>query len=269
MANIINAIIHLIQYPIIDLQESYLGKNRINNVGDALERYVQDLFLGDFDLDANDRNVKISECFSYFGNSSNPTDMMLKGGDAIEVKKIESRNSDLALNSSYPKAKLLSDNPMLNKACKNAECWMVKDMLWDLKDSAVPALENNRTNGKDCIISNHEYFIGGYSSIYMSRNRVRLWHEPSFTIQASGRQAPQHPDAPRMTKLAKNIFEFDKFKTDSYRRLSVRECARIQGFPDNFEFVYSSVNDGYKMIGNAVPIKLTYHVANKIIDYLK
>lgn len=145
----------------------------------------------------------------------------------------------------------------------------LKDVIWDLKDSAVPALENNRTNGKDCIISNHEYFIGGYSSIYMSRNRVRLWHEPSFTIQASGRQAPQHPDAPRMTKLAKNIFEFDKFKTDSYRRLSVRECARIQGFPDNFEFVYSSVNDGYKMIGNAVPIKLAYHVANKIIDYLK
>jgi len=125
----------------------------------------------------------------------------------------------------------------------------LKDVIWDLKDSAVPALENNRTNGKDCIISNHEYFIGGYSSIYMSRNRVRLWHEPSFTIQASGRQAPQHPDAPRMTKLAENIFEFDKFKTDS--------------------FVYSSVNDGYKMIGNAVPIKLAYHVANKIIDYLK
>lgn len=145
----------------------------------------------------------------------------------------------------------------------------LKDVIWDLKDSAVPALENNRTNGKDCIISNHEYFIGGYSSIYMSRNRVRLWHEPSFTIQASGRQAPQHPDAPRMIKLAENIFEFDKFKTDSYRRLSVRECARIQGFPDNFEFVYSSVNDGYKMIGNAVPIKLAYHVANKIIDYLK
>ena len=145
----------------------------------------------------------------------------------------------------------------------------LKDVIWDLKDSAVPALENNRTNGKDCIISNHEYFIGGYSSIYMSRNRVRLWHEPSFTIQASGRQAPQHPDAPRMTKLAENIFEFDKFKTDSYRRLSVRECARIQGFPDNFEFVYSSVNDGYKMIGNAVPIKLAYHVANQIIDYLK
>lgn len=128
--NIINAIIHFIQNPIIDLQESYLGKNRINNVGDALERYVQDLFLGDFDLNENDRNIKISEHFSYLGNASNPPDMMLKGGDAIEVKKIESKNSDLALNSSYPKAKLFADNPMLNKAGKNAEHWTVKDMLY-------------------------------------------------------------------------------------------------------------------------------------------
>lgn len=128
--NIINAIIHFIQNPIIDLQDSYLGKNRINNVGDALERYVQDLFLGDFDLNENDRNIKISEHFSYLGNASNPPDMMLKGGDAIEVKKIESKNSDLALNSSYPKAKLFADNPMLNKACKNAEHWTVKDMLY-------------------------------------------------------------------------------------------------------------------------------------------
>lgn len=31
----------------------------------------------------------------------------------------------------------------------------------------------------------------------MSRNRVREWNEPSFTIQASGRQAPQHPNAPK------------------------------------------------------------------------
>lgn len=128
--NIINAIIHLIQNPIVDLQESYLGKNRINNVGDALERYVQDLFLGDFNLNENDRNIKISEYFSYLGNASNPPDMMLKGGDAIEVKKIESKNSDLALNSSYPKAKLFADSPMITTHCKNAEHWTVKDMLY-------------------------------------------------------------------------------------------------------------------------------------------
>lgn len=114
----------------IDLQDSYLGKNRINNVGDALERYVQDLFIDGFGLNENDRNIKIAEHFSYLGNASNPPDMMLKGGDAIEVKKIESKNSDLALNSSYPKAKLFSDSPMITTHCKMAENWTVKDMLY-------------------------------------------------------------------------------------------------------------------------------------------
>lgn len=129
-ANIINAIIHLIQNPIMDLQESYLGKNRINNVGDALERYVQDLFINGFGLNENDRNIKISEHFSYLGNASNPPDMMLKDGDAIEVKKIENKNSDLALNSSHPKEKLFADSSMITTHCKTAENWTVKDMLY-------------------------------------------------------------------------------------------------------------------------------------------
>ena len=41
-----------------------------------------------------------------------------------------------------------------------------------------------------------------------------------------------------------------------YRRLSIREAARVQTFPDDFEFKYSRISDGYKMIGNAVPVKL-------------
>ncbi|MBE9072033.1 DNA cytosine methyltransferase [Microcystis sp. LEGE 08355] len=65
------------------------------------------------------------------------------------------------------------------------------------------------------------------------------------------------------------------------RRLTVRECARIQTFPDDFEFVrqqnkgdgkYSlSATDGYKLIGNAVPPLLAYHIAKHLEnqwDYL-
>ena len=141
----------------------------------------------------------------------------------------------------------------------------LKDVIFDLKDNAIPAKENNKTNGNECKIKNHEYFVGGYSPIYMSRNRVRSWEEPSFTIQASGRQAPQHPQAPKMRNVGINRFEFIGNKSQ-YRRLSVRECARIQGFPDDFEFVYTSVNDGYKMIGNAVPVDLAKVVASAIIQ---
>lgn len=144
----------------------------------------------------------------------------------------------------------------------------LKDTIWDLKDSAMPALDKNKTNGDKCSVINHEYFIGGYSTIYMSRNRVRSWEEPSFTIQAGGRQAPQHPQAPKMEKIEKNKQVFIEGSEELYRRLSVRECARIQTFPDDFKFYYTSLQDAYKMIGNAVPVELAYNVARCIMNYL-
>ena len=106
--------------------------------------------------------------------------------------------------------------------------------------------------------------VGGYSSIFMSRNRVRSWDEVSFTIQAMGRHAPLHPQAPKMKFIGPNERVFVKGKEKLYRRLSVRECARIQTFPDNFIFYYSSVVAGYKMIGNAVPVKMAAILGKKI-----
>ncbi|ABW19395.1 DNA cytosine methyltransferase [Alkaliphilus oremlandii] len=145
----------------------------------------------------------------------------------------------------------------------------LKDAIWDLRETAIPALDKNKTNGDQCIVLNHEYFIGSYSTIYMSRNRVRSWDEPSFTIQASGRQAPQHPQAPKMEKVETNKQIFIPGSEQLYRRLSVRECARVQTFPDDFKFYYTGLQDAYKMIGNAVPVELAYHVANQIMTYLK
>ena len=46
--------------------------------------------------------------------------------------------------------------------------------------------------------------------------------------------------------------------------MTVREVARIQSFPDDFQFIYDDLNYGYKMIGNAVPVNLAYHVATQI-----
>ena len=106
--------------------------------------------------------------------------------------------------------------------------------------------------------------IGGFSSMYMSRNRVRTWDEVSFTIQAGGRHAPIHPQAPLMKYVEQDKRIFVPGKEDLYRRLSVRECARIQTFPDNFIFHYKSVVAGYKMIGNAVPVRLAKAIAQVI-----
>ncbi len=76
--------------------------------------------------------------------------------------------------------------------------------------------------------------VTSFSSIYMSRNRVRTWDEPSFTIQAGGRHAPIHPQANKMIFVEKDKRIFDPESPMPYRRLSVRECARIQTFPDWF-----------------------------------
>ncbi len=129
----------------------------------------------------------------------------------------------------------------------------LREAIWDLKDNAKPALEKNYSNGDDLKVMNHEYMIGGFSTMYMSRNRVRTWDEPSFTIQAGGRHAPIPPQANKMVYVAKDKFKFDEASPEPYRRLSIREAARVQTFPDNFKFYYSKVAAGYKMIGNAVP----------------
>lgn len=140
----------------------------------------------------------------------------------------------------------------------------LKDAIADLKEPK-PAERYNKTNSNKLDIPNHEYMIGGFSTIYMSRNRVRSWNEPSFTIQAGGRHAPIHPKAPKMKFIEQNKRIFVPGKEHLYRRLSVRECARIQTFPDNFIFKYTDIADGYKMVGNAVPVEFARVLAEKII----
>lgn len=131
----------------------------------------------------------------------------------------------------------------------------------------MPALEKNRHN--PVAVNSNEYFTGAYSPIFMSRNRVKAWDEQAFTVQASGRQCQLHPQAPKMQKVGLNKCEFMRGKEDLYRRMTVREAARVQGFPDSFSFVYDSVDDAYKMIGNAVPVNLAYEIAVAIKSALE
>lgn len=128
--NIINAILNLVNHPVTQLVNDYQSRNRANNAGDALEEYIKDLFAGTFDFAETERLEKLSQVFSYLGNNSNPPDAMLRCGDAIEVKKIENERAPLALNSSYPKHTVLASSPMISNACKEAEHWKEKDIIY-------------------------------------------------------------------------------------------------------------------------------------------
>ena len=164
---------------------------------------------------------------------------------------------DLNIDFKFPKGSTEDDK---NKLC-------LKDVIWDLKDTAVPAGKKNYHN--PVAVNNNEYFTGAYSPIFMSRNRVKSWDEQAFTVQASGRQCQLHPQAPKMVFIAQNKREFVKGKESLYRRMTIREIARIQGFPDTFKFIYSNTDDAYKMIGNAVPVNLAYEIAVAIKSTLE
>lgn len=164
--------------------------------------------------------------------------------------------SDLGIKFKFP-----TGNTIQNKIS-------LKDAIGDLHGLELPALKNQQTNGTNCKIPNHEYMTGGFSTIYMSRNRVRKWNEVSFTIQAGGRHAPCHPQAPTFKFIEQNKRIFEPGFENLYRRLTIRECARIQTFPDDFIFYYKNLAAGYKMIGNAVPVNLAWEIAKVIKDDL-
>lgn len=149
----------------------------------------------------------------------------------------------------------------------NSKKLTLRDIIWDLQFTAVPAGDRNYHNPN--AINNNEYFTGAYSPIFMSRNRVKSWDEQAFTVQASGRQCQLHPQAPKMVFIEQNKREFVKGQEHLYRRMTIREIARIQGFPDDFNFIYNSTDDAYKMIGNAVPVNLAYEIAVAIKQALE
>lgn len=165
--------------------------------------------------------------------------------------------NDLKVKFVFPEGSTVDDKKKLT----------LRDVIWDLQETAVPSADKNKHNPK--AVNSNEYFTGAFSPIFMSRNRVKSWDEQAFTVQASGRQCQLHPQAPKMVKFDKNDCRFVEGQEPLYRRMTIREVARVQGFPDDFQFIYTDTNNAYKMIGNAVPVNLAYEIATAIRTVLE
>ena len=145
MANTIQAIINLVTEPQLQLVDYYNSRHRANSEGASLEEYIKDLYAGTLNEQNEEKRINIiNNVFSYVGNDSNPPDAMLRGGDAIEVKKVESPRADIQLNSSYPKCQIESTSSMITNACKSAEQgdW-TKDLLYvigQVKDKRLKSI---------------------------------------------------------------------------------------------------------------------------------
>lgn len=207
---------------------------------------------------ANKNSEAVQHILSLFGEAGYDVSLTMVNAKDYGVAQERKRvfyigfRKDLGINFVFPKGSTEDDEKKIT----------LRDIIWDLQFTAVPAGDKNHHNPD--AINNNEFFTGAYSTIFMSRNRVKAWDEQAYTVQASGRQCQLHPQAPKMVKVGKNDCRFVEGKEDLYRRMTIREVARVQGFPDDFKFVYDATDDAYKMIGNAVPVNLAYEIATTI-----
>lgn len=99
--------------------------------------------------------------------------MIIKNGDAIEVKKITSLKSQIALNSSYPKNKLLSNDPMLVNSCRNCEEWVEKDIVYTIGVFMKSQLKLLWMIYGDCYAAHSEYYARIKNKISVGINEIQ------------------------------------------------------------------------------------------------
>jgi NgoPII restriction endonuclease len=162
MTNLLQAIQCVVKNSISDLRDSEQGKNRIHQKGIPLEDLVKDIFADSLEeCDKSIRVSKHSQVFSYLGNQNNPPDLMIKQGDAIEVKKIASFRTGIQLNSSYPKSKLFANDPMITAECRKAkgEMWESKDLIYAIGVVKDKKLKRLWLIVGDCLAADSDIYL--------------------------------------------------------------------------------------------------------------
>ena len=173
MTDILEAIVN---NPIPNILNHYkkISNNRINAVGDALEAYIKDACANTInESDLGIKAKKYSQAFSWLGNQNHPPDLIIKNGDAIEVKKITSLKSQIALNSSYPKDKLLSSDPMITSDCRDCEKWTEKDIFYTIGVFQKNQLRLLWIIHGSCYAAKSEYYTRIKNKISEGINEIR------------------------------------------------------------------------------------------------
>ena len=167
-----------------------------------------------------------NEYFSYEGSKNNPPDLILKDGDAFEIKKIVSASaSDIQLNSSFPKNKLKFDDPKLTAECRNCELkpWKEKDIFYVIGVVSDKIKSIFFVQG-ECLACSHDYYENIFNEV---KDHIA---NGKFTIEKTKELGRiKNIDPLNFTNLRiramvslKNpyrIFEFCKI--DEYKNLSV------------------------------------------------
>lgn len=113
--------------------------------------------------------------------------------------------------------------------------------------------------------------IASNRNVYDSKKISELYEEKIGSKSPIHRYHVLSPNEPSTTIIAhlyKDGNRFIHYDPEQQRSITVREAARLQSFPDDFEFV-SNKGSAYQMIGNAVPPKLARAIADSIYELIK
>lgn len=243
--NTLKAIINIKNLNDYDLNKIYppasemVANNRIQAVGARLEAFIKDAYSNSF-KEINKIDY-YSKYFSYLGNANNPPDSMLKGGDAIEVKKLKSSTQSIQLNSSFPKDKLHSHDKLINAECKKCENWTEKDMLY-----TIGIIENNKLLKSllfvygDCFAADEEVYlkvknrlVDTIKSLPDSEETNELGRINNVDplgvtkLRIRGMWILENP-----YKIFKNIFNFN-IDNQSFSFISLMTKQKFDSFPEN------------------------------------
>ncbi|MBU6141840.1 NgoPII family restriction endonuclease [Patescibacteria group bacterium] len=167
-ANILKAFVNIAALKSFEIGELYSGKNRMNNLGVALEYFVKDMLCSTIDIsDLDEKDRAHAKLLSYLGNQNNPPDFIVKNGDAFEVKKIMNQASAIALNSSYPKSKLHSDDSRILESCRGCDGgnWATKDIVYAVGSVSKSKIKTLWFVYGDCYAASREVYERTFKAI--------------------------------------------------------------------------------------------------------
>ncbi len=227
MTNILESVYNIVKLKHFAIRDFYSGRNRANSMGDALETYIKDSFADTFNIDSEEDRLEIyNRTFSWLGSQNNPPDIMIKGGDAIEVKKIQSANSSLSLNSSYPKSDLRYTSPMITSECKKCENWSVKDLIYCVGHTSDVKL-------------NSLWIV--YGSIYAAKHET--YQRIRNTISEGIKEVPDVVFAE--TKELGRVNQVDPLGITNLR---IRGMWQIENPKKVFDYLHRSINNNFELI---------------------
>lgn len=204
--------------------------------GSTIEKSALDIILKDFESVGYNVQYHILNAADY------GVPQIRKRVIIIGIRNDLGKNSDVF----YPKAQF-SEQGISAPEWRTAKDGI--DDLWNLVNS--PNVANHTTRD----ISKAKFYEG---KKMQGNNRI-LATRPAPTIRAE-----HHGNIEGHYRT----FLEDENDMAGWRRLSVRECGRLQSFPDNFIFT-ASASSAYKAIGNAVPPVMAWHIARAVLYTLQ